>query len=577
LRAWDEPAPHARTWIQPATTLILALCLAGFWIYAYLSRLSFNYTLDGLAYAGHVEKPNPLPWVYFHPHHLIYGLLGRVVYLWGLSCGATWDGLAALQFFSVLTGALGAVLAFHLLVRETGNRPVAIAVALGLAASHSYWYFSTIPGVRILATVAPLMAWYVLGFLKGRPATFGFVVGLAHAAAVLAHQTNLLLIPAFLGSILLLQDRRPWERLKASAWYLAALPLGILPAYVAVGNFAYGTHDFPSWLAWVTEYMHASQNWGGYLKASGMQRGGSAFVRAFLPELDPDLAVTGTLNYAAVKFLLSAGAMGFLAVLLANAKQGWASHRQAIWFALAWLLAFVPFFVWWEPWNIEFWVASTVPCWILLGISAHLCGRVWRRDFPRFVFAGLALAGCACMSGLLFATNDLQAGPKNAGEHYEFKTLLSSLSFSLKDADLLVLAGNNNVHYYIDRFQKRRYLNLDSLLARASRRPAADTAAAEGKDAKAALGEPWASLDKAVQDAWKQGHKVFVLSELVDNFLDASDQLEYTYNLPKGSVAAFFRHYSLSKVTLLHRSYFYEVVKPADAQEPKDAAVGQVP
>ena len=143
---------------------LIALCF-----YAYLSRLSFNYTLDGLAYAGHVEKPNPLPWVYFHPHHLVYGLLGRVVYVWGQACGATWDGLAALQFFSVATGALGAVLAFHLLVRETRDRMLSLAMAVGLAASHSYWYFSTIPGVRILATVAPLMAWYVLGFLKWDP------------------------------------------------------------------------------------------------------------------------------------------------------------------------------------------------------------------------------------------------------------------------------------------------------------------------------------------------------------------------------------------------------------------------
>ena len=169
-----------REWNKTATTLLLGLVLWTFCLVIYLSHLPLNYTYDGMVFASHVERGDLPLWDYFHPHHLIYTFLGRLFFLWGKAHGATWDGLVTLQFMDILTGVFGIWLTFHLLVRETNDRLIAFLSALGLSFTFSYWYFSTSPGVRIFATVTPLLAWYVLTFWKSMPPYYGWVLGLAH-------------------------------------------------------------------------------------------------------------------------------------------------------------------------------------------------------------------------------------------------------------------------------------------------------------------------------------------------------------------------------------------------------------
>ncbi|HTA76858.1 MAG TPA: hypothetical protein VK791_06865, partial [bacterium] len=132
-----------REWSKPVSTLLLGFGLWLFCVFIYLSHIPLNYTYDGMVFASRVERDNLPLWDMFHPHHLIYTFLGRLVFLWGKSNGAVWDGLVALQFFDLMTGALGVLITFHLLVRETNDRLVAALSALGLAFSFSYWYFST--------------------------------------------------------------------------------------------------------------------------------------------------------------------------------------------------------------------------------------------------------------------------------------------------------------------------------------------------------------------------------------------------------------------------------------------------
>ncbi len=547
-------AKTLRHWTKAAATLGLGLGLVALFFYSYSARLVFNYTLDGLAYASHVEKTNPMPWVYFHPHHLLYGLLGRIFYLGGQELGALWDGLVALQFFGIVTGALGGFILFHILVRETGNRVVAFCAGVGLASSHSYWYFSIIPGVRIWAMVTPLLAWYALTFLKRRPPAFGLLAGLVFAWAILGHQTNVLLVPAMLGGIFMLRDRSLRDRLKTAAYYLFAATTATLAIYLLVGSFAYHTDDFKSWIAWVTEYMHAKQKWGGYLKASGIQRGGSAMVQAFLPTAESGNMLAGQLSIGAARTLLVWGLYVLLGSLLLNIKRIWVQNRQALWVALAWLLAFVPFFVWWEPWNIEFWVTSTVPCWVLLGLAADKLEWRWKNPVLRFSQATLMRAAFASLV-LIFYLYNLDGGKNRPPtRRYEFKTLLSALDFNMKPDDLLLISGINNVHYYIDRFGARRYISLTRFLRRALRSGGAVAA--------------FAKLDEAVQAEWAAGHQVFVLTEAIDNFADARAQTEGMLGLARGSLSEYFKKYKRRKVSYMGRAYFYELSK-AESHPPR--------
>ncbi len=88
-----------REWSKPASTFLLGLGLWAFCFCVYLSHLPVNYTYDGMVFASRVESDHLPLWDYFHPHHLIYTFLGRLIFLWGRSHGATWDGLVTLQFF----------------------------------------------------------------------------------------------------------------------------------------------------------------------------------------------------------------------------------------------------------------------------------------------------------------------------------------------------------------------------------------------------------------------------------------------------------------------------------------------
>ncbi len=564
-----------REWSKPAATLLLGFGLGISCLYLYLSHLSFNYTFDGLAFSAQVEKDNLPLHLYFHPHHLLYTFLGRLFFLWGRAHGAAWDGLVALQFLNLLTGVAGILIAFHLMVRETNDRLAALLTAAGLAFTHSYWYFSTIPGVRVFATVTPLLAWYALTYLRNKPPFFGWILGGAHALAVLGHQTNLLLVPAFLGGILLIGEKTWWERLRASLYYLASLSALVLAAYAMVGRYIYYRKTYHDWLWWVFSYFHASQKWGGYFKSSGFERGGGAMVHAFLPGVPSLKALYGSLTYGTAETILQSAVLVLLAFLLARFRRHWAHHRQAVWVSVLWLAAFVPFFVWWEPWNIEFWVSSTIPCWVLMGLVGSDFSQWFGSPVLRLANRGAALAAWSCLLLLLFAYNVQGSAVKSRLlNHYDYKALLGALDWKVRADDLLILDGINNVHYYVDRFQKRKYLNLYAFLRPYKAVGDKETGRNPQKES-GAMGpypDPWADLSRVFQQTWKRRRKVWVLTEAVDDFDGGRPLLEETLKLPEGRVRDFFEQYRLQPVTYNGRVYFYEVLKPPLAAAPTPAS-----
>jgi hypothetical protein len=503
-----------------------------------------------------------------HPHHLIYTFLAKLFYLWGKDNGATWDGLAALQFFDILTGTLGVLIAFHLLVRETDNRLIAVLAAGGIAFSHSYWYFSTIPGVRIFATVTPLFAWYVLTYQKNKPAAFGWVVGLAHVLAVLGHQTNLLLVPAFLGGILLLKEKTLWYRLKACFYYLTALTIGVLFTYGFIGRYIYYRTNLHDWLWWVFSYFHAAQKWGGYLKPSGFERGQSAMVLAFLSNI-PHLKTMGdeSMTYGAAETIFQYSILVLLAVLLLRIKYYWDNHRQALWISILWIAAFVPFFVWWEPWNIEFWVSSTIPCWVMMGLVVSDLSNHWKNPVLHFANLGIVAAVWTALMTLLYLYNIEGGEAKTVANHYDFKGLLGALEWKVGENDLLVIDGINNVHYYIDRFEKRGYLSLYNYLRQYKNLEKPEIV----KKTKGKRNHPapkphdvWTDLSDTFQETWKHHHKVYVLTEAVNEIDGGRQLLEETMHLPQGRVREFFKQYQLKPVSYQGQVYYYEVVRPPD-------------
>jgi hypothetical protein len=561
-----------REWSKPAVTLILGMGLSLFCFSVYLSNLPVNYTYDGMVFASKVEGDHYPLWDYFHPHHLLYTFLGRLLFLWGRAHGATWDGLVTLQFFDIVTGTLGILLTFHLLVRETNDRWVAFLSAAGLGFTLSYWYFSTTPGVRIFATVTPLLAWYVLTWQKKFPPIFGFVVGLFHALAALGHQTNLLLVPAFLVGFWCIPGRGWWEKTRMCLYYSLALTMGVLSVYGFVGRYICYRKTYASWLWWVFSYFHVKA-WGGHLEQAGVDRGKFAMVQAFLAKAIPLQTMTEPFTFEAAKVLFQYALWFLLAVLVLRSFRYWKNYRQVLGVSLLWLIAYVPFFIWWEPWNIEFWVSSTVPCWILIGVVASDLSNLWSQPILYFANRLFFLSLWTSLVALLFFYNFHGTIVRSTQNAYGHKALMGALDWKVRRDDLLVLDGINTIPFYIDRYHKQDYLSLHAFLKKyqpkAVDKMATPVPRIGPKATPTPPPDPWADLSKLFESVWKHHRKVWVLTEAVDEKDDWRARLESLMKLPPGKLTEYFRSYELKPVTYQQKIYFYEVVQPTATPSPR--------
>ena len=593
-----------REWTKPASTGLLGLSLLFLCLFVYLSKIPLNYTYDGMVFAARVENEHAHLWDLFHPHHLLYTFLGHLLFLWGKNHGATWDGLVTLQSMDLAIGLFGIGTAFHLLVRETNNRPVAALSALGLGFSYSYWYFSTSPGVRIFAAVTPLFAWYVLTYLKNFKPWFGLAVGSAHALAVLGHQTNLYLLPAFLGGLWCLSEKSIWDRFKASLYYLCALSFWVLGVYGFVGRFALSRTTYPKWVAWIMSYSHIPGWPRGNFGPSGiaMAKYGTsqAFLMTAIPEktmcrnlpdsllqafaglgfhggagsgfspVDPTGAVM-PLTFQAAQVFFQYGLLILLGFLLVRLDVFIKYHRQAVWVALFWLLPFVPFFIWWDPDNIEFWVTTTPPCWMLMGVVVSEISNRWKNPILHFTTRSMVTLLWAGLIGCLFLYNfNSLFKPRPAPATHDRRPLMSALDWKVRRDDLLVLDGINTIPMYLDRFQKREYLGLYPFFRQyqikekrelEARKNLKNLPTPEMDATPVPTPDPWKDLQGLFERKWKHHRRVWILKEAEDPNDAWRSKLEKMLNMPQGRMTDFFSQYGLEPVTYRGKVYFDQVIQ----------------
>jgi hypothetical protein len=158
------------------------------------------------------------------------------------------------------------------------------------------------------------------------------------------------------------------------------LPLGLIVAgsYLWVGL---GVSGFRSWgdlSAWMEGYARTGW-WGGAVDGAKLAGLGVGLSRTVAPPGWEILPV------------------GLLVVLLANLRGLRLAPRGLVWALLAWLLTYGAFFLWWEPDNIEFWIASLPPVYLLLllavGGRRQEAGGGWRVAGERWSVIALFILG----------------------------------------------------------------------------------------------------------------------------------------------------------------------------------------
>jgi hypothetical protein len=367
----------------------------------YLTTLTQVHTFDALSYVTSVERK---PWIeVFHPHHLAYGPLGVLALNAGRALGYTGGAALPMQMVNALAGALGVALFYAIARRVTRRDDLALTGALLLGGGYAYWYYAVEIEVYTVATLFLIICLDILTQPSWwRSPRSLLLLGLAQAGAVLFHQTNVLLCgPVLVFALYNLrlgknQEPRTENRSDGSrfsvlgSWfqrwliYAVTLALAVALPYLLVGVGVSGFRSWAAFDAWLTEYARTGW-WGGPITAkkwTGLATG-----------LADTLAQPGG---ALLGLLL-------LGLLIAHLRSLLAGPCLLVIALITWLLVYGCFFLWWEPDNIEFWIASVPPALLLLVLAL----RGERRWGPGVWLAlGLGIAAAGINGGAIMRRGD---------------------------------------------------------------------------------------------------------------------------------------------------------------------------
>lgn len=352
--SWSRPR-FSGAWLS-SSLLAPALCFL-LSLTCYLTTRTQVHMFDALSYVLDVDRK---PWrELFHPHHLAYGPLGALIRGGLHSLGWHVSARVPMQVTNAIAGALGVALFFAVVRVVTRRIDLAWCGALLLGASYAYWYYAIeIEVYTIAAVFLVLCLWCIVRLLQAPTPGICAGLGIAQGLAVLFHQTNILLsVPVLVAFVLV---RHSIGRRWLTAGMAYALPLGIIVAgsYLLVG---FGISGFRSWsqfMAWIMAYAHTGW-WGGPITTDNWA------------DLGAGLADTVAQPGGALLGLLL---LGLLICYLRHLVQG---YQQLVLCLSAWLVTYGVFFFWWEPDNIEFWIASLPPLFLLLLLGLQMGGPGW--------------------------------------------------------------------------------------------------------------------------------------------------------------------------------------------------------
>jgi hypothetical protein len=296
------------------------------------------HTFDALSYILDVMRK---PWnELFHPHHLAYGPFGALMVN---ILGGTAEH--ALQHANAIAGGLGAGVLTAIVLRRYQRNDLAILAGLALSGSYAYWYYAIEVEVY---TVAALFLLCVIWFIdRPSPSHWRWQLGLgvSIAGAVLFHQTNALLALPLIVAMVADARANPthWRGWVFAGGVAVAIVTGAY-SYVMFGVSGFG--DWPTAQQWLFQYATTGW-WGG---------------QATLGDMYDGISQTIAWSYGAV--------IGGITLGISL----WQARRQRITYdtwhvwGWSWLVLYAVFFTWWEPDNIEFWIAVT-PLIVLLLIA----------------------------------------------------------------------------------------------------------------------------------------------------------------------------------------------------------------
>jgi hypothetical protein len=392
----------------------------------YLATLTQVHTFDALSYILSVERK---PWrELFHPHHLAYGPLGALALTIGKALGYAGGAAVPMQVVNAVAGALGVACFFRVVEHTTQRIDLGLAMALLLACSYAYWYYAIEVEVYTVAALLLIACLAMLTNSATPSVARMLLLGLAQAGAVLFHQTNILLcIPIAIWWLLhwRAEPKRIGQLIVCGIAYASSLVLVVVAAYLWVGFGVSRFSGMDAFLAWMTEYARTGW-WGGPITLEKWRKLGEGLSETFALGWGGHVVVA----------LVVVGAIGYQLLAI--------SYRLSA-MLLTWLFSYGAFFFWWEPDNIEFWIASLPPALLLLALALRKL-RPWG-------VASFALIALTIGLGITNFNAIEQRGDANTDLQ---RTIARTLAANSTPADLLIVPDGLQ-ELYLPYYQQHEY------------------------------------------------------------------------------------------------------------------------
>ncbi len=319
-------------------------------------------------------------------NHILYRPLGLASYKAMRFFGYTGSLLDLFQWLDVLLGSLG--IGFAYLAFESGvkHKESAVAAAIWLTTSFSYWYFSSDAGYIILA--ASFAALGLVFAVRYDRIMTAIAAGGCVALAILTWEGAVFLVPVF---VVILGRRN--AKFAVSFTLACGVIAGL--AYAFVGIAVAGVRNVTEFGRWLLQYGSGPTlpMWGVLDPSRSVDAVVSAF-RSIIPVLlavDPRAALSGSIQLGRLAVdaaLLCLGLQMVMAIwsIRRTTESRFSNGMYALGYA-----SFLPFIVWWDPGEPKWFV---VPNLMLSGFLA----TAWDSANPLHWFRRLLVASLAVIA-----------------------------------------------------------------------------------------------------------------------------------------------------------------------------------
>lgn len=322
--------------------LIAVLVLAAVVLVLFRSGVQ---TGDSLAYARSIRSGTSL----FHPHHLLFNPIIRVVWKGLGTVVPSISPLEAAQVHNIFWALIVLAAVFGIVRRMTASAALAALFASGLYVCLGFWQYATFVEVYIPTMGCLVLILALLQPVRSTPpsAGLGFVLLGLFCLAVLYNQISVLFAVPFAYLLARRFGRKGWIR---AAGTIAAAGVIVLAVYLAAFGTTSGPRTVSGFVRWCLSYaFYPDPRWGTMSNISIM--GGAkillSFARnfAFVP---PSLYLPAA---AATGLLLAALVLMTIKAIVRRAPE--AEFRLTL---LIWLAVTVAFIWWFTPYGYELYI-----------------------------------------------------------------------------------------------------------------------------------------------------------------------------------------------------------------------------